>query len=294
MSGGLEVLALDPLPEVSEGDGLGALIAGAAARTGLELADGDIVVVSHKVVSKSEGRIRDKRTVEPGTEARRIAAETDRDPRLVELILADSRRVVRATRAALIVETSSGWICANAGHRRIERRRRRNRRPAPRRPRRLGPSPARRSSRRRRAPGPGIVIADSFGRPWRRGQTEVAIGCAGVVAVDDWRGRADAEGRALAATAIAVADQLASAADLARAKDSRQPVAVVRGAERFRTDEDGPGAAAGAPARRRRRPLPLARRRVVLVLGVREVVLVDRQVRPALDRELGRLVGAPR
>ena len=89
------------------------------------------------------------------------------------------------------------------------------------------------------------MIADSFGRPWRLGQTEVAIGCAGVVAVDDWRGRADAEGRALAATAIAVADQLASAADLARAKDSRQPVAVVRGAERFRTDEDGPGAAAG-------------------------------------------------
>lgn len=244
MSGRLEVLALDPLPEVSEGDGLGALIAGAAARTGLELADGDIVVVSHKVVSKSEGRIRDKRTVEPGAEARRIAAETDRDPRLVELILADSRRVVRATRAALIVETSSGWICANggidasnvAGDETVV----------------LLPADPDASARRLRAgleaamgARPGIVIADSFGRPWRRGQTEVAIGCAGVVAVDDWRGRADAEGRALAATAIAVADQLASAADLARAKDSRQPVAVVRGAERFRTDEDGPGAAAG-------------------------------------------------
>jgi coenzyme F420-0:L-glutamate ligase/coenzyme F420-1:gamma-L-glutamate ligase len=91
---------------------------------------------------------------------------------------------------------------------------------------------------------PGIVIADSFGRPWRRGQVDVAIGCAGVVALDDWRGRADSRGRRLTSTEIAIADQLAAAADLARDKVSRTPAVLVRGAGRWRTEEDGPGAAA--------------------------------------------------
>ena len=218
MTGRLEIVALPPLPEVVDRDRLGDLIAAAAAGIA-ELADGEIVVVSQKVVSKAEGRVRDLATVEPGRRALELAAEVDRDPRLVELVLAESRRIVRATPSALIVETHGGWICANAG---IDA----SNLPADESVTLL-PVDADASARRIRAEiasagggRPGVVIADSFGRPWRLGQAEVAIGCAGLIAIDDWRGRDDAHGRALAATAIAVADQLAGAADLSRAKDS--------------------------------------------------------------------------
>jgi coenzyme F420-0:L-glutamate ligase/coenzyme F420-1:gamma-L-glutamate ligase len=242
MSGRLEIAALG-LPEIEPDADLGALIAASAEREGHTLADGEIVVVAQKVVSKAEGRTRDLNTVQPGAEAQRLGADTDRDPRLVELILGESRRVVRATPQALIVETHDGWVCANAG---IDASN-------------VGdpdhvillPANADASAQRIRAElvracgsRPGVVIADSFGRPWRLGQTDVALGCAGVVALDDWRGRRDAHGRELAATAIATADQLAGAADLARTKDSGEPVAVISGANRLWTDEDGPGAAA--------------------------------------------------
>ena len=240
MTSKLEIAALPGLPEVDEGVDLGRLIANAAGT----LADGEIVVLSQKVVSKAEGRVRDLATVEPGAKALELAAEIDRDPRLVELALAESRRVVRATHAALIVETRSGWVCANAG---IDASNLPGDETVA-----LLPVDADASARRIRAEiaaaageaRPGVVIADSFGRPWRLGQTDVAIGCAGVVAVDDWRGRPDARGRELTATAIAAADQLAAAADLARTKDSGTPAVVIRGAERLWTAEDGPGAAA--------------------------------------------------
>jgi coenzyme F420-0:L-glutamate ligase/coenzyme F420-1:gamma-L-glutamate ligase len=239
MSARLEIAALDRLPEIGEGDELGTLI-GKAAGT---LADGEIVVVSQKVVSKAEGRIRDLATVEPGERALELAAEIDRDPRLVELVLAESRRVVRATPAALIVETGSGWVCANAG---IDASNLPGEETVA-----LLPLDADASARRIRAAiaaassgaRPGVVIADSFGRPWRLGQAEVAIGCAGVLAIDDWRGRTDAHGRELTATAIAAADQLAAAADLTRTKDSGTPAVVIRGADRLWTADDGPGAA---------------------------------------------------
>jgi coenzyme F420-0:L-glutamate ligase/coenzyme F420-1:gamma-L-glutamate ligase len=240
MSSALELVALGPLPEVAEGDPLGAMIVEAAP---IELRDDDVVLVSQKVVSKAEGRVRVLDEIDPGGEALSLAARLDKDPRLVELILAESRRVVRAERGVLITETHSGWICANAG---IDVSN-------------AGadgvvtllPSDADESARRLRAElaeacgrRPGVVISDSFGRPWRLGQVDVAIGCAGVAPVDDWRGRADLRGRELAATAIAVADQLAAAADLARDKTSRTPAVAVRGAGRWRTDDDGPGAAA--------------------------------------------------
>jgi coenzyme F420-0:L-glutamate ligase/coenzyme F420-1:gamma-L-glutamate ligase len=240
VSAKLEIVALDGLPEIGEGEEVGTLIAAAAGT----LADGEIVVVSQKVVSKAEGRVRDLATVEPRAEAVELAAKTDRDPRLVELILGESKRIVRATQAALIVETRAGWVCANAG---IDASNLPSDETVA-----LLPLDADASARRIRseiaaaASGalPGVVIADSFGRPWRLGQTDVAIGCAGVVAMDDWRGKTDAQGRELAATTIAVADQLAAAADLVRTKDAGVPAAVIRGAERLWTAEDGPGAAA--------------------------------------------------
>jgi coenzyme F420-0:L-glutamate ligase/coenzyme F420-1:gamma-L-glutamate ligase len=244
MSGRLESIALARLPEVAEGDLVGELVAAAATEAGITLADGEIVVVSQKVVSKAEGRVRDLAAVEPGERAIELATEIDRDPRLVELVLGESKRIVRATAAALIVETHGGWVCANAG---ID---------ASNLPGvdvvALLPLDADASARRIRAEiaaaaggaRPAVLVADSFGRPWRLGQAEVAIGSAGVATVDDWRGRPDAQGRELAATSIAVADQLAGAADLARAKDSGQPAVVIRGAEHLWTSDDGPGAAA--------------------------------------------------
>jgi coenzyme F420-0:L-glutamate ligase / coenzyme F420-1:gamma-L-glutamate ligase len=243
VSAGLEVVPVAGLPEIGTGDPLGELIATATREVGRPLVDPDVVVVAQKVVSKAEGRTRDLGAVAPGERARALAAELDKDARLVELVLAESRRIVRAERGVLIAETRAGWICANAG---IDASNVPGDATVV-----LLPEDADASARRIRAElaavsgaRPAVIISDSFGRPWRRGQTEVAIGCAGLVAVDDWRGRADAHGRTLAATAIAVADQLAAAADLVRDKASGAPAALIRGAGRWRTDDDGPGAGA--------------------------------------------------
>ena len=239
----LEIQPIPGLDEVHHGDDLGAQIVAAAAVHGLEPGDGDVVVVSQKVVSKAEGRTRRLAEVEPGARAAQLAATLGKDPRIVELVLSESRRIVRASGGVLIVETHGGWICANAG---IDFSNVPGAETAT-----LLPRDADASARLIRAQlsaacgaRPAIVVADSFGRPWRIGQTDVAIGCAGVVALDDWRGRRDALGDELSATAIAVADELAAAADLAREKADRIPAVLIRGAARWRTDDDGPGAAA--------------------------------------------------
>jgi coenzyme F420-0:L-glutamate ligase / coenzyme F420-1:gamma-L-glutamate ligase len=240
MSRGLEILAVDGLAEVGPGARLGELIVEALRGRGEELGSGDIVVVSQKAVSKAEGRVRDLAEVEPGERALELAERLGKDARLVELILGESSDVIRAERDVLIVETR-GWICANAGidasnvsgSDRVT----------------LLPEDADRSARRIRGEirgastaSPAVLIADSFGRPWRIGQSDVAIGCAGLVPLDDWRGRNDRQGGELSATVIAIADEVAAAADLARRKDSGQPACVVRGLERHVLAEDGPGA----------------------------------------------------
>ncbi len=239
----LELIALPGLPEVSEGAELGTLICSGVRDSGLALTDQDVIVISQKVVSKAEGRLRSLEQVEPGGRARELAAKLGKDARVVELVLAESRRVVRAEHGVLIVETHGGWICANAG---IDASNVPGAKTVT-----LLPDDADASARRIRAEigaacgsRPAVVVADSFGRPWRIGQADVAIGCAGLVALDDWRGREDAHGRELSATSVATADQLAAAADLARDKLSGTPVVVIRGAGRWRTDADGPGAAA--------------------------------------------------
>jgi coenzyme F420-0:L-glutamate ligase/coenzyme F420-1:gamma-L-glutamate ligase len=233
----LRALPVPGLPEIAEGMPLGELIAGRA-----ELADGDVVVISQKVVSKAEGRIRRLAAEIPGAEARKLAAVLGKEPALVELILEESAEVLRAERGVLIVETKHGFICANAG---IDSSNLAEEGTVA-----LLPEDPDGSARRIRAefarPGlsVGVVIADSFGRAWRLGQCEVAIGCAGLRPLDDWRGRSDAGGRELEATLIAIADQVAGAADLVRDKASRVPVAIVRGIGQHVTTEDGPGAAA--------------------------------------------------
>ena len=241
-SAAVELHPLAGVPEIAEGDDLGALICAAAERSGLELGDDDVVVISQKAVSKAEGRVRRMAEVEPGERATQLAAHLDKDPRLVELVLAESQRVVRAERGVLIVETAGGLVCANAG---IDSSNVPGADAVTLLPvdsddsaRRIRASIAAQCARR-----PAVVISDSLGRPWRLGQAETAIGCAGLAALDDWRGRRDAHGRELTATLIAVADELAGAADLVRDKRSAIPVVLVRGAGRWRTDADGPGAA---------------------------------------------------
>lgn len=230
----LRVLPVAGLPEIAPGDRVGELIAARA-----ELTDGDVVGISQKIVSKAEGRVRRLVEVRPGAEACRLAARLGKEPELVELILEESDEVLRAERGVLIVETRHGFVCANAG---IDASNLPDEGTVC-----LLPEDPDASARRIRTEigtEVGVVISDSFGRAWRLGQTEVAIGCAGLTPLDDWRGRRDASGRELEATLIAVADEAAAAADLVRDKANGVPVAIIRGLGRFVGAEDGPGAAA--------------------------------------------------
>ncbi|MEJ7797445.1 MAG: coenzyme F420-0:L-glutamate ligase [Solirubrobacteraceae bacterium] len=231
--------ALPGMPEVRPGDDLARLLADAAGR----LADGDVLVIAHKIVSKAEGRVAALAGVQPGERACALAAEHRKDPRLVEVILGESEAIVRSRRGALICRTHHGYVCANAG---VDA----SNAPAagdvvllP-----LDPDASARALRARlrelTGVAPAVIISDSFGRAWRIGQCDVAIGVAGLLPCEDWRGRRDGAGRMLEATVIAIADQAAAAADLVRRKDSREPAVLVRGLERHVTPGDGPGAAA--------------------------------------------------
>jgi coenzyme F420-0:L-glutamate ligase/coenzyme F420-1:gamma-L-glutamate ligase len=206
-----------------------------------------VLVVAHKVVSKAEGRLRRLDEVEPGERAVELAAAQEKDARLVQVVLDESAELLRAERGVIVSVTRHGFVCANAG---VDASN------APEGELVLLPLDPDASARELRARigellgvRPAVLITDSFGRAWRTGQTDVAIGIAGLVPVDDWRGRTDAAGRELRATAIAVADSIAGAADLARAKDSRRPAVLVSGLGHLVTREDGPGA---APLRRER------------------------------------------
>lgn len=224
---------------MAAGDDLGELMAGAAPG---DLGDGDVLAVAHKAVSKAEGRTRRLDAVTPGRRAAAIAARHGRDPRLVQVVLDEAAEVLRAEHGVLVCVTRQGLVCANAG---VDRSN------APAGEVVLLPLDADASARALRARigelrgvRPAVVITDSFGRAWRLGQVDVAVGAAGIEAFDDWRGRRDAHGRDLVATRIAVADAVAAAADLARAKDSGEPAVLVRGLGRCVTAGDGPGAAA--------------------------------------------------
>jgi coenzyme F420-0:L-glutamate ligase/coenzyme F420-1:gamma-L-glutamate ligase len=240
----LVAAALPDIPEVRAGDDLAALLLAAAGM----LADGDVLVVAHKIVSKAEGRTAALADVEAGDRAIELGAEHGKDPRLVEVILRETDEIVRARPGVLICRTRHGFVCANAGVDASNAGADGEVVLLP-----ADPDASARALRERlrelSGAAPAIVIADSFGRAWRVGQCDVAIGVAGLCAVDDWRGRSDGVGRPLEATMIAVADEAAAAADLTRGKDSREPAVLLRGLERFVTAGDGPGAAALIRAR---------------------------------------------
>lgn len=201
-----------------------------------------MLCVAHKVVSKAEGRIRRLEQIDPGERAAALAAEQDKDPRLVQAVLDESECVLRAERGILICVTHHGLVCANAG---VDQSNAGE-------PGELVllPEDPDRSARELRAGiaaargvRPAVLVTDSFGRAWRMGQTDVGLGAAGLTPIDDRRGQRDAAGRELQATVIAVADAVAAAADLARSKESGEPAVLVRGLERFVSAADGRGAA---------------------------------------------------
>jgi coenzyme F420-0:L-glutamate ligase / coenzyme F420-1:gamma-L-glutamate ligase len=228
----LEVIALEGLPLVRPGDDLVDLIASALTHNDAAPRAGDVLVVAQKIVSKAEGRIVDLATIEPSAKARTLAAEVDKDPRLVEVILSESVRVVRARRNVLIVEHRLGFIMANAG---VDQS---NVGPADGSSRALllpeNPDRSAESLRWGLAAATGIdlavVINDSFGRTWRQGTAGVAIGLAGLPALIDLRGRPDLFGRKLEVSVIGFADEIAAAASLVMGQaDEAAPVVLIRG-----------------------------------------------------------------
>jgi coenzyme F420-0:L-glutamate ligase/coenzyme F420-1:gamma-L-glutamate ligase len=237
----VRAFALGGLPEVRPGDDLAALVAAAATAPAAALADGDVLCIAHKVVSKAEGRVVDLADIAPGHRALELARSHGKDARHIQVVLDEAPEIVRERPGVLICRTRHGFVCANAG---VDAS---NAGGAD----RLVLLPVdpdtsaraiRAALRERLGVSPAIVITDSFGRAWRRGQCEVAIGLAGLTTVQSWDGQRDSDGRELRATAIAIADEAAAAADLVRAKDSREPAVVLRGLARHVTADDGPGA----------------------------------------------------
>ena len=221
----LEILPLGGIPEVRPGDDPSALIARAAGDDLLKI--GDVVVVTHKVVSKAEGRLVDLATIEPSALAKGFAARYDKDPRQIEVVLRESKRIVRMDRGIVISETHHGFVCANAG---VDASNVPGDEMVC-----LLPLDPDASARRLRdaltslAGGDlAVVVSDSFGRTWRHGITNVAIGVAGMQPLADYRGERDPYGYPLTASVLAVADELAAAAELVMGKTKAIPVAVVR------------------------------------------------------------------
>jgi coenzyme F420-0:L-glutamate ligase/coenzyme F420-1:gamma-L-glutamate ligase len=222
-----EVIAVEGLPEIAVGDDLGRLIAQAAANQGTPLAPRDLLVVSQKIVSKAEGRVVRLSEVSPSPRAIALARELGRDPRLTEVILGETRRIVRTGLGLLIVETHHGWVCANAG---VDQSNVDADTAC------LLPIDSDRSAqllreRLRALTGHelAVIVADTFGRPWREGLTNVAVGLAGFMPLESFLGERDPAGHVLQATILAFADEIAAAAEPVMGKLRRIPVAIVRG-----------------------------------------------------------------
>ena len=223
----VRVIPLTGLSEVQQGDDLTALILdGARAGPGIEA--GDVVVVTQKIVSKAEGRVVSLEDVTPSAEAERLGVATEKDPRLVELILRESNRVVRQRGPVLITETKHGFVCANAGIDASNVGREGLVSLLPEDPDRSAAA-IRGALRERIGADVAVIITDTFGRPWREGHTNVAIGLAGMLPFVDYVGQFDPHGYELRVSTVAVADELAAAAELVHGKLEAVPVAIVRG-----------------------------------------------------------------
>ena len=228
MSDEIRIIPVRGVGEVRPGDDVAAILIDAFEAQGQRFETGDILVVTQKIVSKAEGRVVDLRTVEPSAEALELAAINGRDARQIEVALRETAKVVRKERGILISETRHGFICANAGVDGSNLAEATEVSMLP-----IGSDVSadgiRAAIRERTGAEVAIIISDTFGRPWRQGQTNVAIGVSGMQVVRDYRGQTDSAGLVLVVTEIAVVDELASAAELATGKLDRVPAAVIRG-----------------------------------------------------------------
>jgi coenzyme F420-0:L-glutamate ligase / coenzyme F420-1:gamma-L-glutamate ligase len=241
-----EVIGIEGIGEVRPGDDIARLVLDAAARQRTPVAGGDVLVLSQKIVSKSEGRLLNLTEVTPSTMATTFATELGRDPRLIEVILRESRRVVRMDRGVLVTETRHGWVCANAG---VDQSNVDAEMVA------LLPADPDRSARAFRDAVRAqaraeihVIVADTFGRPWREGLVNIAIGVAGFAPLRSYLGERDPAGRPLQATILAIADELAAAAEPVMGKLDRIPAAIVRGLP-LAPSEEGSKALLRDPAR---------------------------------------------
>jgi len=224
---GLQLLGIPSFPEIRAGDDLGRRITDTARKAGIGFEDGDIVVVAQKIVSKAEGATLRLSTIKPSLEARAIAVRLKKDPRVVEVVLGESRRIVRSDRV-MITETHHGFVCANAG---VDHSNVPGRGVVTLLPRDPDGSAQRLAAALRKRTGKrlAVIVSDTFGRPWRLGLTDVAVGAAGVPVLVDLRGTRDRHGKPLTATILAVADELAAAAGLLMGKSEGSPVVLIRG-----------------------------------------------------------------
>ncbi len=227
MDGSVQIFPLRDMPRVKPGDRLPALILESASRSGVSLQDSDIVVVTQKVVSKAEGRLVNLESVKPGPKALRLAAKLRKDPRTVQIILKESKRIVRQGHGVLIVETRHGFVCANAG---IDQSNVEEGYVS------LLPMDADVSARKLRkalekltGKKLAVVVTDTFGRPWRNGHVDVAIGSSGIMPLEDLVGTTDPYGHRLRVTQPALVDEIAAASELVMRKHSLTPASVVRG-----------------------------------------------------------------
>ncbi len=228
MSSNIQLSAIRGIPEIRPGDNLGTMIARAAEMLNFDFADGDIVVVAQKIVSKAEGRLVNLESVTPSEFAQEIATKQNRDPRLIEVILSESSNIVRMDDHVMITETKHGFVCANAG---VDRSNVSGSDWVSLLP--VSPDDSALLLKTRLAElvkvNVGVIITDTFGRAWREGLTNAAIGVAGLLPLKDFRGKLDDHGKELTATVLAVADEIAAATGLLMKKTSRIPVVVVRG-----------------------------------------------------------------
>ena len=227
MTSKIEIIGISGIPEVGEGDDVAALIITALGNSEVKISNGDVLVIAQKIVSKAEGRLVRLDTVEPGDRALEWSRTYEKDPRVVEVVLRETRRIVRMERGVLISETEHGFVCANAG---VDTSNVAEGTVAllPKDP--DGSAVLIRSSLEvefgiRIA----VIISDTFGRPWREGLVNVALGVAGMASLIDYRGQMDSHGNALKVTVMAVADELASAAELVMKKSAGVPVVIIRG-----------------------------------------------------------------
>lgn len=224
----ITIIGLNDIPEVEKGDDIGLLIIKAAEKQGIPIENGDIIVITHKIISKSEGRLVDLKKVVPSLFAKQISINAKKDPAYIEIITSEIRRIVKMWRHHLITETKHGFVCANAG---VDKSNVPGEDKVALLPRDSDLSARRIRNRIKEFTGSDIavIVSDTFGRPWRKGQVNVAIGISGMNPLRDYKGKKDSTGNILTVTNIAVADELASSAELVMNKADGVPVAIIKG-----------------------------------------------------------------